>query len=1597
MAQSTLTKTKGLYTHPNNLELPEGALIDTNNVVCDRENIIESRRGFKIYGDDMGTSETTDTAHQLMVYKDRIIRHFGAGTGTTLDFDTDGAGTFVSFTGTYAEPSEAGGEGAITGSRIKGIEANGNFYFTTSDGIKKISATEASDITASSITNAGGIKALDGEAFLNYSTGWFTQDSVVAYRIVWGYVDLNNNTILGSPSERIIVSNSLTNLLLRDFNLLLSTIDGVSGAVIADANYVTSLKVSANSSAFTLQSAIVGLTQKLDEDTVISSTVAVSGGSHSGYDNTVEFASSIVNYLKVGDVIEVAGSGNSYANGLFEITSLPSTSSVKYRTNYSMSPANTSPASTVRRLSYQILDMGTRLKSYAPSSIEVASSVCTIKISSGDFTDEFSPGDIIKLSGFSGNALPINGVFTLSTVTGTALTFTIQASNIAVDSTESDMGQIELLTYRPPELSTNPTNAELTLLQEFYDTIVSKLQLELSGIAGSTAATTFASNGSTQSATVDLRFTVPANLTSEYFYQIYRTQIFTASGITALSDLDPGDEQALIIQDNPSSTTSGTVIEVSDIVPDSFRGANLYTNPQTGDGRGILDANEVPPLAQDITTFRNSTFYANTQTKQRLTINLLSVLDFQSNTSSITIAADGGISNTYTFVSGTQQVTTLTCIAATSSMSSRYFYIYSARDLTEYYVWYKVDAVGTDPAPTGKTGILVSVVTGDTNAQVAEKTRKAINVYNDFTATDSSNTVTITNVDNGTATSATLDATLTSLGFTISTSSGVGESAANKKVVYTPEPAEQFVKTITDTTPSSSSRTQITIASHGYSNGDTIYISGTNSTPEIEGYFLISDVATNTFTIPFDTTATGNTGSALKIVKQITPSQQVDECARSLVRVINQQASENCYAYYLSGVNDIPGQILLEARALGQDPFYISANSTDTSGAFNPDLKTITAISGTSVANPTVITTSSNHGLATGDEIIISGSSSTPTIDGIHTVTVTGATTFTIPVNVTVTSSTGKFGGLQKISEANVSSNEVFPNRLYYSKFSQPEAVPIVNYFDVGKKDKKILRIVALRDSLFIFKEDGVYRLSGQSISNFVVFLFDGGTNCNAVDSVVALNNLIYLSSDGGIVSVSDTGVSVISRPIEKELIKLYQYTNFASASFGVGYETDRAYYFFTLEKSSDTYAQRCFRFNIFTTTWTVLDMSKRCGVVNEGTDKLYLGATDTNYIEIERKTFDRTDYADRQYAISIGGSDITANVITVGNTSDYNVGDVIVQTQYLTTDMFNDTLKTLDDDLGVTLTTYEQNLTASAGSDLRALLNSLANQLDSDTLTILDRSVTGATQANPCVVTVSTAHYFTAGMTVTFSGVGGMTQLNGNTYTIANPTATTFELSGTNSTGYGAYTSGGTASSTFASAISSYTSSFSDTQSAFNVVTGLLNNDTNTQSNYDTSEDTTDYEVEITEVDSTSITTATTYPFIVGPATIYNRISSSFIWAPDFAGDASILKHTREGTVLFENNNITTATISYATDLSAGFESQTYTGQGTGSYGNSSYGEINFGGTGQAAPFRGLIPKEKQRNRYIKCKYEHSIARQKYSVYGRSYTFEPTSSRAYR
>lgn len=245
------------------------------------------------------------------------------------------------------------------------------------------------------------------------------------------------------------------------------------------------------------------------------------------------------------------------------------------------------------------------------------------------------------------------------------------------------------------------------------------------------------------------------------------------------------------------------------------------------------------------------------------------------------------------------------------------------------------------------------------------------------------------------------------------------------------------------------------------------------------------------------------------------------------------------------------------------------------------------------------------------------------------------------------------------------STNDAYQNGLYYSKQNQPEAVPLTQFFTVGSKDKKILRIVPLRDSLFIFKEDGIFRLTGEGSASFSVSLLDSSTRLLAAESTAVLSNQIYCLSDQGVVTVSETGVSVISRAIEQDILALIvaSLDNVKSYSFGVSYETDRKYLLWTITTSGDTYATQCYVYNTFTNTWVRWDLAKRCGVVSPVDDKLYLGEAASQYVNKERKTRTYTDQVDYLSTLTVSSVSASYLVLTLSSGVDtISAGDVLYQ-----------------------------------------------------------------------------------------------------------------------------------------------------------------------------------------------------------------------------------------------------------------------------------------------------------------------------------------------
>ncbi len=213
------------------------------------------------------------------------------------------------------------------------------------------------------------------------------------------------------------------------------------------------------------------------------------------------------------------------------------------------------------------------------------------------------------------------------------------------------------------------------------------------------------------------------------------------------------------------------------------------------------------------------------------------------------------------------------------------------------------------------------------------------------------------------------------------------------------------------------------------------------------------------------------------------------------------------------------------------------------------------------------------------------------------------------------------------------SSNDRLPHGFFVAKQNEPEAVPLVNFFLAGAKNKAILRCHALRDSLILEKEDGVYRVTGDSINNFVVTLLDSTVAINASSSSDVLNNQCVFLSNQGICLVTDSTVQIISRRIEEVIQPILGQTNLSAVTGGVAYESERLYLLTTSDPNNLT-ATVTYAYNILSDAWTTLDVLFKQGVVGPN-DTLYV-ITTLNEIWKERKKQTNLDYSAQNYPVTI-------------------------------------------------------------------------------------------------------------------------------------------------------------------------------------------------------------------------------------------------------------------------------------------------------------------------------------------------------------------------
>lgn len=238
------------------------------------------------------------------------------------------------------------------------------------------------------------------------------------------------------------------------------------------------------------------------------------------------------------------------------------------------------------------------------------------------------------------------------------------------------------------------------------------------------------------------------------------------------------------------------------------------------------------------------------------------------------------------------------------------------------------------------------------------------------------------------------------------------------------------------------------------------------------------------------------------------------------------------------------------------------------------------------------------------------------------------------------------------------STNDDLPHGFQVSKIDQPEAVPLGTLYRVGSGEFPIIRGIALRDGVYIEKGDGIFRVTGSSPTDLVIRKIDNTAILNGQSTPAILDNQIFMFSDQGVATVTQNGIQIVSRAIEKSLLEIAGFPNFKEVAFGVAYESEREYYLFCPTSPDDEYATQAFVYNTFTNAWTRHTAEETFALVSYADNKMYL--SNINRLRRERKDYDFSDYHEDEVPVVITA--INGLTITLASTTGLVVGWFLFQ-----------------------------------------------------------------------------------------------------------------------------------------------------------------------------------------------------------------------------------------------------------------------------------------------------------------------------------------------
>lgn len=697
---------------------------------------------------------------------------------------------------------------------------------------------------------------------------------------------------------------------------------------------------------------------------------------------------------------------------------------------------------------------------------------------------------------------------------------------------------------------------------------------------------------------VGLTIIVPPNVTTSDFYQVYRSQL------SATAATEPNDEMQLVYEDFPTSAqlTAGQ-ISITDTTTDALKGAYLYTSPSQ---EGILQSNDTPPQALDIEAYKGHVFYANTKTKQRLNLTLIGT----------EIATDVGHDTFgYSFqscvsVSGAATVALFDETNLTAGMAVYHPIAFprSSQARINSFLGGGVAVINTNALESQPRNMAVSAVIAVSGTTISDRTTAA------NSATDADYAIFPTTEEVGSYAAWGNPYRFNALRF--DNDSGSSTVGVGGTVTW---------EYLQDTT---------WVALSGVSDATVSFTAAKNAGREVSWQCPIdwnkraisAFSATEYFWVRARVTQVYSTNP---IADQVFTRYGVYEFGDTITFSGSGFNSVNNIEQFVAGSEEDTTNKVFEVSQSVSVGTAIAETASSLVNVFNVF----------AAKNPSRNVAARAY--------YISGYTELP---GKMLFEANLVNTSAFYAYSTDADSWNPF--LPTTPSTVYSSDEVKANRVYISKYQQPEAVPSLQYLDVGSQNFPIYRIIALRESLFVLKKDGIYRVTGENTTNFTVSLLDPTVIIQGPASAVTFNNQIYCYSNQGVVAVSDAGVAIISRPIENDLKStINPLSSYEHQLVGIAYESDRQY----LLIAPDNFTSQIYVYNAITQAWTKWGIPAVAGIVKSSDDKLYLSTTARAKIQQERKSLTTSDYHDQELSLtisSITSQDSSTAILVLASTT---------------------------------------------------------------------------------------------------------------------------------------------------------------------------------------------------------------------------------------------------------------------------------------------------------------------------------------------------------